>query len=698
CRCGTYQRIRRAAHRAARYRRDGVPAPAPGSDGPGAPPDAGVALNAWVRIHADHTVTLVMGPTEMGQGAHTGLALATAEELEVDPGHIRTEAAPVDPAYTNPLFGHQTTGGSTSLRGSFDKYRRAGAEARERLLRAAAEAWGVHPEECRAEGGHVRHDTSGWQAGYGDLAPRAAERPAPEEPRLKSPAAFRRVGHSIRRLDAHALVTGQTVYGQDCVRPGMAVATVLRCPVHGGRLADIQLNGAEQVPGFRQALALDHGVAVVADDFPTALAARERLQPSWDLGPNAALDNAAIRRGIDAALAWPAEAHAGWGHAERALRELDTVQEATYTTPFLAHMPMEPMNATVAVTADGCEVWTGTQAPEAARTAAAEAAGLAEDQVRIHTTAMGGAFGRRLETDYIREAVAIGRAAAVPVQVLWTRADDTRHDFYRPAHGARLRAGLDDAGRLDAWWQRIAGDRMAMGGVRMPYGVRHYREERAVTDPGIPCGAWRSVEASNNAFPIECFVDELAAAAGRDPLDFRLANLAEAPHHRAVLETVAKRAGWGQPAPGCHQGLAVYACFGSVVAEVAEVQLTADGGLTVPRVFCAIDCGRAVNPDGIRSQLEGAVAWALSAALYGDITIENGATQEATFADEPILTLADMPVVDVAIRDGGGDMGGVGEPGVPPLAPAVANAVAVATGHRLRHLPLLDASGRLRSG
>jgi isoquinoline 1-oxidoreductase beta subunit len=639
-----------------------------------------------------------MGPVEMGQGAHTGLAVATAEELEVDPARIRAEPAPVDPAYANPLFGHQTTGGSTSLRGSFDKYRRAGAAAREILVRAAAEEWGVHANECRAADGQVDHAPSGRRAGYGDLAERAARLRPPEDPLLKSPDRFRQVGRSVPRLDARDLVTGRVTYGQDITRPGMQTATLLRCPVHGGRLTGLRLNGADRVPGFRQALALPHAVAILADDFPGALAARERLEPQWDPGANASLDNAAIHRALDRALDREGTVHDQWGDPESALAAAGLTHEADYRTPFLAHMPMEPMNATVEIGPDGCDVWTGTQAPEDARAVAAEAAGMDEERVRIHTTAMGGAFGRRLETDYVREAVLVAQAAGVPVQVLWTRADDTRHDFYRPAHGARLAAALDDEGRMAAWRLRIAGDRMAMGGVRMPYGVPHYREEREVEDPGVPCGAWRSVEASNNAFPIECFVDELAAAAGRDPLEFRLAHLGDAPHHRAVLETAAKRAGWGRPAAGCHQGLAVYQCFGSVVAEVAEVQLDGEDGLTVPRVVCAIDCGRAVNPDGIRSQMEGAVAWALSAALYGDITIDHGGTAEATFGDEPILTFPEMPRVEVAILESGGEMGGVGEPGVPPLAPAVANAVARATGRRPRSLPLLDDQQRLLPG
>jgi len=699
CRCGTYPRIRRAALRAARYLREGVPAAAPGLLGAGEPPDEGVALNPWVRVHADGSVTLTMGRSEMGQGAHTGLAMAAAEELEVDLAHVRTVHAPADPTYANPRFGHQTTGGSTSVRGSWTRFREAGAGAREVLTRAAAQAWGVHPGECRAEAGHVVHDSSGRQAGYGDLAQRAAELPAPAQPPLKAPADFRLLGRSAPRLDAAALAAGRVGYGQDLVRPERKVAVVLRCPVHGGRLRGYRLNGADAVPGFRQAVALDHGVAVVADDFPAAEAARDRIEADWDRGANAGLDNAAIGRALDAALERAGEVEAAWGDAEEGLREAPRSREAVYRTPFLAHMPLEPMNATAEVGADGCDVWTGTQAQGDARAAAAEAAGLPESEVRIHTTAMGGSFGRRLETDVVHEAVSVARAAGMPVQVLWTRADDTRFDFYRPAHAARLRAGLHPGGRLAAWWLRLAGDRMAMGGVRMPYGPDHYREERVREDPGVPCGAWRSVEASNNAFAIESFIDELAGEAGMDPLDFRLANLDAAPRHQAVLEAAAERAGWGRPQAGAHQGVAVYECFGSLVAEVAEVRLTADGGLAVPRVTCATDCGRALNPDGVRAQVEGAVAWGLSAALRGDITIDNGATVEATFADEPIVTFSEMPAVEVAILESGGDeLGGVGEPGVPPLAPAVANAVAAATGRRFRSLPLLDDEGRLRGG
>ncbi|MEF8794101.1 molybdopterin cofactor-binding domain-containing protein [Thiohalorhabdus sp.] len=696
CRCGTYPRIHRAALRAADYARDGVPEAVPGTLGIADAPDAGAVLNPWIRIHADSSVTVTIGRSEMGQGAHTGLAMAAAEELEVDLGHVRTEHGPADPTYANPMFGHQTTGGSTSVRGSFDRFRRAGAAAREVLVRAAAAAWGVHVEDCYAEAGHVVHDATGREAAYGDLAARAAALPAPQEPTLKPPERFRLLGTSAPRLDAAELVRGETVYGQDLVRPGMQVAVVLRCPVHGGRLRDYRLNGADQVAGFRQAVALPQGVAVLADDFPAAEAARDGIDADWDPGPNADLDSAAIRRGLEAALERPGEVQAAWGDAAAALP--GDAPEAVYHTPFLAHMAMEPLDATAEVAPDGCDVWTGTQAQGDARAAAAEAAGLPEDRVRIHTTGMGGAFGRRLETDFVHEAVTVARAVEAPVKVLWTRADDTRHDFYRPGHAVHLRATLDDAGRLDAWWLRLAGDRMALGGVRMPYAPAHYREERVRENPGVPCGSWRSVEASNNAFAIESFIDELAATTGMDPLDFRLANLAEAPRHRAVVEAAAERAGWGRPVAGTHQGLAVYECFGSIVAEVAEVRLAEDGSLEVPRVSAAIDCGRAINPEGIRAQIEGAVAWALSATLHGAITFAGGATVEATFADEPIVAYPDMPVVEVAIVESDAELGGVGEPGVPPLAPALANAVAAATGRRLRSLPLLDGEGRLRVG
>ncbi|MFP4615036.1 MAG: molybdopterin cofactor-binding domain-containing protein [Thiohalorhabdus sp.] len=699
CRCGTYLRIRRAVHRAARHLREGVSAPSgqgPLLRGPGSAPDPGVVLNPWVRVHEDDTVALTVGCAEMGQGALTGQALLLAEELEVDPAQVRVKLAPAHPDYTNPLLGRQVTGGSTSVRGAWGPLRRAGAAAREVLVRAAAERWEVAPNRCRAESGGVLHPHTGRRLGYGELAHRAVRLHAPRNPVLKSPERFRLVGRSIPRFDAPDMVTGRTVYGQDVDLPGMRVAVVRRSPTHGGRLRGYDVADAAGVPGFHRAVPLDHGVAVVAADFPAAEAARDRLRVDWDPGPMAGLGSTAVHRRLREGLERPGEARAPLGRAEEALRVASRVVEADYATPYLAHMPLEPMNCTARVEGERCEVWVGTQAPGDAREAAAEAAGLPPERVQVHSLFLGGGFGRRLQTDFVREAVAVARHVDGPVQVLWTRADDTRHDFYRPGHAARLRAALDDEDRLEAWWMRLAGPRMALGGISVPYDLHHYREERVEADPGIPTGPWRSVEASNNAFALESFLDELAAAAGQDPLTFRLDHLTEAPRHRAVLEEAAQRAGWGRAAAGRHQGLAVYRSFGSIVAEVVELAVDAADRATVYRVTVAIDCGRAVQPDGIRAQMEGAVAFALSAALRGGITFADGATVEATYADQPILTLPEMPAVEVAILEGGGDLGGVGEPGVPPLAPAAANAVCAATGRRIRDLPLVDGEGRLR--
>jgi isoquinoline 1-oxidoreductase beta subunit len=684
CRCGSYQRIRRAIGRAA-------------GKGEAAPPAASrrceasapeVTLDPLIRIGADGTVILVVGQSEMGQGATTGLAMLAAEELEIDLARMRVESAPADPAYFNPAFGEQITGGSTSVRAWWAPLRKAAAAARERLVSAAAAAWAVSRKQCRADHGMVIHAPTGRRMGYGELAQAAAALP-PLAVRLKPLDSCRVIGTPQPRVDIAAQITGRALFGSDISIPDMLFATVLRCPVLGGKLKRVDTRSARAVEGVRQVLEMEAGVAVIAENSWSALCGREALTATWDEGAQATLDSAQIRRRFEQATAQRGRVVRNDGDAAAALRTAARVIEAAYETPYLAHATMEPMNCTAHVRSDGCDVWAPTQAQTEAQQVAARAAGLRPGQVKIHTTCIGGGFGRRLDQDFVEEAVRIAKAVGRPVQVLWTRDDDMRHDHYRPASYTQLRAGVDKRGNAIAWFQRIVGPALALDGVDVPYAIPSIREEHVEVDPGVPTGPWRSVGASQNAFAVECFIDELAHAANADPLAFRRKLLSKAPRHRAVVDLAAEKAGWRTPpARGRYRGLAVYHSFGSYVAQVAEVSIGEVGAIRVHRVTCAIDCGVAVNPDLIAAQMEGGVVFGLSSALKDEITFERGRVVQANFRDYRILTIGETPEVEVHIVPSRRDPGGVGEPGVPPIAPAMANAIFAATGHRIRALPV----------
>jgi isoquinoline 1-oxidoreductase beta subunit len=692
CRCGTYQRIRRAVHTAVDIAAksdvlQNLPTVLPAllDD---LPDDAGVALNEWIWINGGNTVTLMINHSEMGQGALTGLAMLFAEELDLELGRVRTVFAPADVRYENGLWGGQFTGGSSSMRGEWARLREVAAKTRARLVAAAAERWDVAAEECRTRGGAVVHPGGRRRLAYGELAEAAARIKPPRRATLKPPSEFKLIGRPQPRLDIPAMVLGRTRYGIDVAVPGMVVAAVARCPVFGGRAKSYDDSAALAVPGVRQVLPIDSGIAVVADNFWPALQGRDALQIEWVLGRQAALDNGKIEQRLLRALKEPGTLAERRGDANRAFGRAAQVIEAVYQTPYLAHATIEPMNCVAHVCEDACDIWVGTQDQADTQAVAAALCGLPEDRVRVHTQFLGGGFGRRLKTDFVAEAVELSRELRLPVQVVWTRADDLQHDFYRPAHAVRLQASLDRNGLPAAWFMRLAGPGLALDGTDLPYVIPHMREEHVEVDSPVPVGAWRSVGASNNAFVIESFVDELAHAARRDPLEYRLAMLGDAPRHRAVLELVAARSGWGSPmTPGRGRGVAVYRSFDGVVAQVAEVSV-ADGVIRVERVVCAIDCGIAVTPDAVRAQLEGAIAFGLSAALHEEIHITEGRVAQASFQDYPLLSLAEMPKVEVHIVPSQHAPGGVGEPGVPVIAPAVANAVFAATGQRLRRLPL----------
>ncbi|MCU0620390.1 MAG: xanthine dehydrogenase family protein molybdopterin-binding subunit [Gemmatimonadales bacterium] len=697
-----------------------------GCGGPGAPPaTAAFAPNAWVRVDTDGTVRVVVDRSEMGQGVATALPMLVAEELEADWASVRFEQAPAHPAYANKLTqGTQTTGGSTAVMNGWIPLRQAGAAARTMLVQAAATRWGVEPSSCRAERGRVLHDASGRALGYGELATEAARLPVPDGVPLKDPSQWRLLGTPVQRLDVPDMVRGVPAFAGDVRVPGMLVAVVARCPVHGGVVTSLDDARAKATPGVRAVLRITGGVAVVADDFWAATRGRAALDIGWDEGPGASRDSAQLRAAL-LALA-QGEPHAVPRHdgdANAAIAGATTTVEAQYEAPYLAHATMEPMVCAADVRPDGVTVWAPTQyqwGPAmfggGARGVAAKVAGVDADRVVIHTTRLGGGFGRRAEMDFIVDAVEVSKGVGAPVRVVWTREDDIRHDWYRPQTLHLLEGAIDTDGRPVAWRHRIAApsilerylpswiptfvaNRIGLlkegadptsieAADNLPYAIPNLQVSWHRADRWVPIGFWRSVGHSQNGFVVECFLDELARLAGRDPVDYRRDLLQAHPRHLAVLELAASKAGWGSPAPaGRARGVAVVASFGSYVAQVAEVSLVA-GGVRVHRVTCAVDCGRVVNPDIVVAQVEGGVAFGLTAALRGEITLAQGRVVQGNFHDYPLLRLDEMPVVDVHVVPSSEPPGGVGEIAVPPVAPAVANAVAVLTGQPVRSLPI----------
>jgi len=671
----------------------------------GAASAQGARINAWLHIAADERVTVRVACSEMGQGVYTALPMLVAEELEVDWSRVRAEMAPADAVYANQIFGIQATGGSTSVRQGFEPLRRAGAAAREMLRRAAAARWDVAPESCVAEGGRILHRASGRSASYGALAADAARLEPPEEIALKPASAWSILGKPTRRLDSFDKATGRAVFGIDVRVPGMLFGMLAACPVFGGRLTRVDDAPARKIAGVKAVVKLPEAVIVVADSTWNARRGLLALQPEWAEGPNAGVDSAQIRAQLRAGLDGQAVPAHAQGDAPAHMQAAARSHEAVYEVPFLAHATMEPMNATAHVRADGADIWAPTQSQGPTRQFVAGLLGLAPEAVSVHTTFLGGGFGRRFETDFVGYAVEASRAVGAPVQVLWTREEDTRHDFYRPAATVRLRAALDAEGRPEAFHARVACpsilaraypegiengvDSTAVEGLDdAPYAIAHQLVEYARVDTCVPVGFWRSVGNSQNAFVREVFMDELARAAGADPLDYRLALLAEKPRHAAVLKAAARLAGWGSaPAAGRHRGLALHESFGSIVAEVAEISID-DGALRVHRVCCAADCGTVINPDTVEAQLVSAIVYGLTAALHGEISVAGGRVQQSNFPDYRMLTLADTPEIVVERVASGEAPGGVGEPGTPPIAPAVANAVFAATGAPVRALPI----------
>ncbi|MEA3220332.1 xanthine dehydrogenase family protein molybdopterin-binding subunit [Immundisolibacter sp.] len=663
--------------------------------------EAGFAPNAFVQVAGDGVVTLTLHKSEMGQGTHSGLAAILADELDVDLATVRLTMADEDPAYYL-SGGMMGTGGSTSIRLSWDALADAAASARAMLVAAAARTWQVEPAACRTAVGKVLGPT-GQALGYGELAALVATLPVPEKAPRKPPAEYRYIGKPTPRVDNLQKITGQARFGIDVTLPGLLTAVVLRPAQFGGALESFDATAAQALPGVRKIVAIDSGVGVIADGYWQARRAAQKIIVKWRPAAQA-MDSMDIAKALDAALEQPGSPARRDGDVEAALKAGGQTLEATYRLPFLAHACLEPMNATAHVRDGHCEIWAPTQGQTRARDAAAKLLGIPRERVTVHTTYLGGGFGRRFEVDFVLDAVALSRAAAAPVKVIWSREDDLAHDFYRPAAVHRLVAALDQQ-TPTAWQHRIASpsiqarlapdtpkggiDRSVVEGVReLPYAIPNVAVDCALVETGVPVGYWRSVGNSGNAFVVESFIDELAHAAGEDPLAFRRRLLAEQPRHLRVLELAAERAGWGQPLPkGRARGLAVHRSFGSYVAQVAEVEVV-DGTPQVRRVVCAIDCGRHVNPDQVVAQMEGGIVDALSAALYGEVPIAGGSARLGNFDTYPLLRLDRMPRIEVHIVGSEEPPGGTGEPGVPPLAPAVANALFALTGQRLRSLPL----------
>lgn len=661
-------------------------------------------VNAWLRIDPDNTITIRVPSSEMGQGVYTALPMLVAEELEVDWQQVRAEMAPVGPQFTNQMFNMQATGSSTSVRWSFEPLRLVGARAREMLRQAAAERWDTAPADCRAEAGHIVH-ANGRRLSYGELAGAAAELEIPGDVPLKPAADWQLLGTPAPRLDTPAKVTGQAGFGIDVQLDGLLIATVKACPVFSGTLKTVDKAPAMAVKGVHEVVTLGDAIIVIADGYWPAKKGLDALQPEWDTGVNADNSSAAIREQLQADLdADEAAIARDDGDAVQALNDAASTLEAVYSAPLLAHATMEPMNATVAVGDDGVDVWAPTQSPGLIPGMVSQMLELEPEQVRVHTTFLGGGFGRRFEMDFISQAVVAAKAAQAPVKLIWSREEDTRHDFYRPTAMVRLRGGLDAEGRVSALHARIASpsifarvfpswiqdgvDSSSVEGFHdSPYAPAGMRVEYAMRDVGVPVGFWRSVGHSQNAFFMESFVDELAHAAGRDPLELRRDLLAGKARPLRLLDRLAALAGWGRAPEGRFQGLALHESFGTLIGQVAEIESLGDGLIKLHKVSCVVDCGTVINPDTVRAQVESSIVYGLTAALYGEITIRDGAVEQGNFDNYRMLRLAQMPAVETEIIAEGDSLGGIGEPALPPAAPALANAWFAASGQRIRDLP-----------
>ena len=675
----------------------------------GIPPPPNFAPNAFIRIGTDDIITVIVNHSEMGQGVYTSLPMLIADELEADWSKIRIEPAPIDPAYNNLLTGIQSTGFSTTILLEWDRFRKAGATGKYMLIAAAAQTWNVDANSCKAEKGVVIHKDSGRKLSYGQLVEKAATITAPEDVKLKDAKDFNFIGKPLKRLDTPEKINGSAIFGFDVKVPGLLTAVIARTPVFGGKVIRFDADKAKAIPGVKHVVQIDRGIAVVADGFWPAKLGRDVLDIVWDEGELATLDSKTQGQQYADLAKQPGAIAKKEGDVTAAMSKAVKKLEVVYELPYLAHAPMETLNCVADVKADSCEIWVGTQLQTLEVMTASRLTGLKPSQIKLHTTLLGGAFGRRAVGDshFVAEAVQVSKAIQTPVKVVWTREDDIRGGYYRPRAYHKISAGLDASGKPLFWQQNIVCQSLVMGtpfeallvqngvdglaveGAYHLYEVPNLQLAWNRAPEGVPTLWWRSVGNSHNAFVIESFMDELARAAGKDPFEYRSMLLGKHPRQKRLLEYVAEKADWKTPvAPGRGRGIAIHESYGSVVAYVAEVSITKEKTLKVNKVVCAIDCGQVVNPDTVKAQMEGGVVFGLTAALYGEITFEKGRVKQRNFHDYRMLRMNEMPEVEVHILDSKEKMGGVGEAGVPPVAPAVMNALYALTGKRVRSLPL----------
>lgn len=678
------------------------------------PPPAGAGKlpppNAFLKIGADDSVLVLLAHSEMGQGIWTTMPMLLAEELDADWSKVKAQHCPVAPVYNHTVFGFQITGGSTSTHSEFDRYRQVGAMARQLLVQAAAKEMGVKPEDCKTEKGFVIAGDK--KLSYGKVAEAAAKLPLPEKVTLKKPEDWKIIGKATKRLDSPEKVNGSAQFGMDVQFPGLLTAVVARSPGFGGKVKSVDDKAALAVPGVKQVLQVPSGVAVLAEHYWAAKQGREKLKVEWEEGPTKGLDSKQLREDFRKLAEKPGASAAKAGDVDAALKKGGELLEAEYFLPYLAHAPMEPLNCAVKLSQDKCEIWSGTQMQTVDQQVAAKITGLKPEQIEIHTVFLGGGFGRRAtsSSDFISEAVQVAKASGKPVKVVWSREDDIRGGYYRPSFLHRAKVALGKDGHPAAWKHTLVGQSILAGtmmeAMMVKDGVDATSVEGVSDSPylkeipdhgvdlhspktGIPVLWWRSVGHSHTAFVMESLIDELAHKAKQDPLEYRRALLKDHPRHLAALNLAADKAGWGKPLPQGHfHGLAVHESFASFVAEVAEVSVSKEGILKVHKVTCAIECGLAVNPEGVKAQMESGIIFALSAVLHGEITLENGHVMQRNFHDYPVVRMYEAPLVETFIVPSTEKMGGAGECGVPPLAPAVANAIFAATGKRLRELPV----------
>ena len=661
--------------------------------GPQAPPKA----NAYIHIAPDNSVTFTITKAEMGQGTVTSLSMLLAEELDCDWKNVRTEFAPVDPA----LYGNQGVYGSSSIRTTWNPLRQAGAIGRAMLIDAAAQQWSVDKSRLTTENGFVLNPASNARLSYGSLSEAASRLPLPLNVGLKDPKRYKLIGQPLKRLDTHDKVNGRAQFGLDARVPGMVYASLARCPVFGGKVAGFDASKAKAMPGVKSIIQTPSGVAVIGENTWAAMQGRKALEITWDEGPNANQSSAAIRRMFADLVRQPGVVAKKNGDAEQALSTASKKLEAVYEAPYLSHAPMEPQNCTAVVHPDSCEIWAPTQQQSGTRSTAAQVTGLKPEQIKVNTLFMGGGFGRRSNVDYVSEAVEIAKAMpGVPVKLTWSREDDMQHDLYRPASYVKFGGGLDPDGWPVAFTAKVACpsffgggrpgavDSTAVEGIHtLEYSIPGFLVDWRRADAGIPTFFWRAVGYTQNTFFAESFLDELAAAGGKDPVELRRRLLTNSPRLLEVLNRAADKANWGKAPAGHFQGVAIVNNIGSFTAQVAEVSVE-KGKLRVHRVVCAVDCGHVVNPAIVKQQIESGIVYGLSAALKGEITIDHGCVQQGNFNTYDVVRIDEMPQIDVVIVATDNNPGGIGEASVPPIAPAVCNAIFAATKKRIRRLPI----------